>query len=296
LFQEIYKSIHMLTSSPIQIGINARLFPNNWRPIREEIGFAARHGFQAIQVPGREKGLDEGGLGDPLATVAAALQATELVVAMEIILRIDAEGCTASGATPLDVLKANLPAITALGIRYVHWHFVPAGVVTPAELDQATLRVLEKALIPYCREGITLAEKQGFTLGFEHNEPEWLLFATPEKCHSLLEAVPGLRFVWDFNHTAPEDVPGFKALIPRMSMLHVSDTPLPETNHHLPLGLGTVDFVGHCWSLLEGSFHGPAILEIGGLPKSGGYGRDTDEALIDSARRLEKAVRAAQEL
>jgi hypothetical protein len=38
--------------------------------------------------------------------------------------------------------------------------------------------------------------------------------------------------------------------------------------------------------LFNGGFHGPAILEIGGLPKSGGYGRDTDQALADSLQRL----------
>lgn len=286
----------MPVNSPIQIGLNARLFPNNWRPIREEIHFATRHGFQSIQIPGREKGLDESGLGDPLAAVAAVLHTAELAVVMEIILRINAEGYTPSGATPLDVLKANLPAIRALGVRHVHWHFVPAGVVSPTELDQSLISTLEKTLIPHCLEGVTLAEKHGFTLGFEHNEPEWLLFATPEKCHALLEAAPGLNFVWDFNHTTSEDAPGFKALIPHMSVLHVSDTPLPETNHHLPLGLGAVDLVDYCRSLLEEGFRGPAILEIGGHSKSGGLGRDIDEVLIDSFQRFNKATKTAQDL
>jgi hypothetical protein len=30
-----------------------------------------------------------------------------------------------------------------------------------------------------------------------------------------------------------------------MSLLHVSDTPLPGVNRHLPLGKGTVDFAGY---------------------------------------------------
>ena len=94
----------------------------------------------------------------------------------------------------------------------------------------------------------------------------------------------------DFNHTAPEDLAAFEALIPRMSLLHVSDTPLPEVNHHLPLGLGNIDFAAYCQTLIERGFNGPAILEIGGLPKSGGYGRDTDEALMDSLRRLQAAM------
>jgi hypothetical protein len=61
----------------------------------------------------------------------------------------------------------------------------------------------------------------------------------------------------------------------------VSDTPLPETNHHLPLGRGTVDF-----SVLEQIEDVPFILEIGGLPHSGGPGLDTNEALLDSLARL----------
>jgi sugar phosphate isomerase/epimerase len=73
------------------------------------------------------------------------------------------------------------------------------------------------------------------------------------------------------------------------SMLHISDTRLPETNEHLPLGMGTVDFARYCQLLRASKFHGPAILEIGGLPKSGGYDRDTDAALIDSLERLRSA-------
>jgi sugar phosphate isomerase/epimerase len=84
-------------------------------------------------------------------------------------------------------------------------------------------------------------------------------------------------------------------MIPRMSMLHISDTPLPEVNYHLPLGLGTVDLEGYGRALEESGLHGPAILEIGGLPKSGGFGRDTDTALIDSRHRLEKAIRRSNE-
>ncbi len=76
------------------------------------------------------------------------------------------------------------------------------------------------------------------------------------------------------------------ALIPRMSMLHVADTPLPEVNHHLPLGEGSVDLADYCRALRQGGFAGPAILEIGGLPKSGGFGRDTDAALVASLRHL----------
>jgi sugar phosphate isomerase/epimerase len=69
-------------------------------------------------------------------------------------------------------------------------------------------------------------------------------------------------------------------------MLHVADTRLPEVNEHLPLGLGTAPLAEYLAVLAAAHFAGPAILEIGGLPKSGGYGRDTDEALVDSRKRL----------
>ena len=80
-----------------------------------------------------------------------------------------------------------------------------------------------------------------------------------------------------------------------MTMLHVSDTPLPTVNYHLPLGLGSIDLPAYCAALLTRGFRGPAILEIGGLPQSGGYGRDTDAALIDSGERLRSAITAASQ-
>ena len=74
------------------------------------------------------------------------------------------------------------------------------------------------------------------------------------------------------------------ALAPRFSLVHVSDTPLPETNHHLPLGRGSVDLAP-----LAG-LEVPLVLEIGGLPFSGGYGLDTDEALVASRAELMNVV------
>jgi hypothetical protein len=73
----------------------------------------------------------------------------------------------------------------------------------------------------------------------------------------------------------------FLALRERMTLLHVSDTPLPQTNHHLPLGRGNVDLAP-----VRTFEDVPLILEIGGLPHSGGPGLDTDEALLDSLDRL----------
>lgn len=271
--------------SCIRIGLNARLFPNNWRPAHQEIAFAAEHGFECIQFPGQVNGLDETRLGASIHAVAHELAVARVDAVMEIVIRIDASGRTAGGKRLIDVLRANLPAITGLPCERAHVHLAPAE-----RMDISTLRRLEQGAAPEFLEMVAVAREYGFVLGFEHNEPGIPLFATPAGCGVLLEAVPDLSFVWDFNHTPSQDLTDILALAPRMSMLHVSDTPLPATNHHLPLGLGNVDIGNYCMALAGAGFIGPAILEIGGLPKSGGYGRDTDAALIDSLHRLRAVI------
>jgi sugar phosphate isomerase/epimerase len=275
----------MTPTTRIQFGLNYRDFPGNWRPALDEIAFAAAHNFSAIQVHGRETGLRDDDLGAPAATVGAAARAARLVATMEIVTRIDATGRTADGDSPLDILRANLPAIVALGCTHVHWHLVPRGAGSAADWP-----ALERALAPQFAAGMALGAAHGFRCGIEHNEPAILLFPTPARCAAALEATPGLGLVWDLNHTAPEQRDGYLALSERMIALHVADTPLPTVNHHLPLGLGTIDFAATFAALLARGFRGPATLEIGGLPHSGGYGRDTDEALIDSLRRCRAAI------
>jgi sugar phosphate isomerase/epimerase len=273
----------------IQIGINARLFPSNWRPALQEIAFAHKSGFTSIQLPGPEQGLDAERLGAPPAEVGAALRDAGIQPVMEMVVRMDATGRTHSGSAPLDLLRANLPAIQALGCYAVHWHMV---VVPP--LNDADNQALEQMLAPEFVAAVALAETHGFRFGVEHNEPALKLFATPESCAALLDRVPGLGFVWDLNHTTPDTLAKFLDLTSRMTTLHVADTPLPEPNHHLPVGMGTIDFAAYFRELLARGFAGPAILEIGGLPKSGGYGRDTDAALIDSGMQLRAAIATAR--
>lgn len=272
----------------LQIGMNARLFPNFWRPALQEIAFAGAHGFAALQFHGSPEGLGPQALGAPLEEVAAALRDSAVTPVMEIILRVDAEARCAGEMTPLDVLRANLPAITALGCTCVHWH--PIHTVP---LDAEGRRELERRLLPWLAWAADLAARHGFRFGVEHNEPKTDLFSSPQICAAALEAAPGLGFVWDLNHTPSEWLDDFLALTPRMSMLHVADTPLPEVNHHLPLGLGTIDFPAYMGALLARGFAGPAVLEIGGLPRSGGYGRDTDAALVESRARLLAALPCA---
>jgi sugar phosphate isomerase/epimerase len=149
---------------------------------------------------------------------------------------------------------------------------------------------LEEALLSQFEEAVRIAGSEGFSFGFEHNDPDLSLYADPARCRWILECVPGLKFVWDSNHIIPEHWRGFESLLPRTQMLHISDTPLPEVNHHLPLGEGNVDWSMVNQMLIDNRFQGPAILEIGGNPKSGGFGRDTDEALIRSFQILRKVL------
>ena len=267
--------------------MNARQFPGNWRPAPEEIAFAREAGFAALQFQGQEPGLTPERLGASFTVVAGALAAAGIEAVMEIIVRVNSDGRTALGLTPLEVLELNLPAIDALPCTCVHWHLVPSGPE-----DDATLRALERTLVPQFAAGVAHAKAHSFRFGFEHNEPRIGLCATPKRCMALLDTVPGLGFVWDTNHTAPEHLDGFLALLPRMTMLHVSDTRLPTVNDHYPLGMGAIDFPAYCRALIAGGFSGPAILEIGGLPQSGGYGRDTNNALIDSLHQFQMAKKS----
>jgi sugar phosphate isomerase/epimerase len=267
----------------VQIGINGRFFPANWRPALDEIAFAATNGFRALQFQGKEAGLQPEHLGAEFASLRAAMQAAGIVPVLEMVVIVDERGLTEAGSTPLAVLRANLPAITGLGCACAHWHLVPAG-----PLSAAAIARLEEHVVPELREAVALAAGQ-FRFGLEHNEPDLGLFGAPESCAQALEQAPGLSFVWDINHTIPAHLASFAALLGRTSMLHISDTALPEVNYHLPVGMGSVDFAAFGRLLRAADWSGPAILEIGGLPKSGGYGRDTDAALVDSLGRLGRA-------
>lgn len=273
------------TTQPVLIGTNARLFASNWRPALEEVAFAGESGFAAMQFHGQPDGLGAEQLGAPVAAIGTALRDAGIAPVMEILMFLDGAGRHESGRMPLEIFQANLPAIAALGCVHVHWHMAIRQAVPQANVDS-----LELSLVAQLREAVELAADHGFRLAFEHNEVAVRPLNTPERAAALLAAVPGLGLVWDLNHASPEQVEGYAALASRITMLHVADTPLPEINHHLPLGMGTIDFPRYLRPLLAAGFAGPAILEIGGLPKSGGYGRDTDAALVDSQLRLAAAL------
>lgn len=271
----------------IQIGMVGRFFPGNWRLPSQEVRFAAEAGFSHLQFMARQEPLTESSLGQRPATIGVALSGAGVGAVLEIVITLDENGRSRSGHTPLSLLEACLPAIDALAISHVHWH-----MTTEPDLPLPAVGRLEQQLPAQLADGVALAEAHGFRCGFEHNSPDFPLFAEPAPCAAALAAVPGLNFVWDFNHTHPDARDGFVALLPRTQMLHVSDAPLPATNFHWPLGQGSVDLAANCAALARAGFQGPAILEIGGTPWSGGYGQDTDEALRESRRRLQAAADA----
>jgi sugar phosphate isomerase/epimerase len=265
--------------------MNGRFYPGNKQTARDEIVFASMAGFDCIQFPGMLSGLDGQRLGDPLDVVGVALRRARITAVMEMVIPLYGDGLTAEGATPLEVLQANLQAIQALNCTRAHWHIVAAE-----PMIQTECRALEQLLRPQMAAAVALAQSLRFVFGFEHNSADVPLFHQPRACADLLTAVPGLGFVWDFNHTAEADFEAYASLAPRVSSLHVSDTPWPEVNHHLPLGQGNLDFAKFLNPLLAANYTGAAILEIGGLPKSGGYGRDTNDALINSCSRFREQL------
>jgi L-ribulose-5-phosphate 3-epimerase len=254
----------------LRIGMLGRFFGRltggNWRPPADELRFAAGAGFDAVQIRSDRAGELRDELGIEPEELGGLFRDCRLEPVLEMLVRHEGEPGTLARA-----LESNLPAIEAVGFRRVHIH--PVG---PREGAPLLAGDYAKAL--------AIAEEANLLLACEHNAPGHRLLVDPAEVEALLEEVPGLGFVWDVNHTLPEHLPRFLALRDRFTLVHVSDTPLPETNHHLPLGRGNVDF-----SVLRG-LDVPLILEIGGLPHSGGPGLDTDEALLESKRRLTALV------
>jgi sugar phosphate isomerase/epimerase len=236
-----------------------RLTGGNWRPPAQELAFAAATGFDTVQIRSDRAGELEDELGVGAAELGARFDDVGLEPVLEMLVRHEGEPGTIPRA-----LRANLAAIDAIGFLRVHVH--PVGPREAAPLLAADFA-----------EALAVAEDAGLVFAVEHNAPGHRLLVEPDEVEALLEAVPGLGFVWDVNHTLPEHRDRFLALRERITLVHVSDTPLPETNHHLPLGRGNVD-LGPARSFVDV----PLVLEIGGLPHSGGPGLDTDDALRDS--------------
>ncbi|HEX3807634.1 MAG TPA: TIM barrel protein [Gaiellaceae bacterium] len=236
----------------------------NWRPPADELRFAKAAGFDSLQIMNRGEPLAEQ-LGIEPAELGELFAETGLEPVLELLVFPQEPGALVAA------LRANLPAVRQIGFTRVHIH--PAGAPDwPIDL------VSEYAAT------VPLAQEAGLLFAAEHNAPGHRLLVGIDEVERLVDAVPGLGLVWDINHTRADEVERFLALRERFTLVHVSDTPLPETNHHLPLGRGNVDF-----SVLR-DVDVPLVLEIGGLPHSGGPGLDTDDALLNSLAALRDAA------
>jgi L-ribulose-5-phosphate 3-epimerase len=240
-----------------------RLTGGNWRPPAQELAFAASAGFDTIQIRSDRPGEIEDELGIDPVELGALFDDHGLEPVLEMLVRHDGEPGTFARA-----LRANLAAIDAIGFLRVHIHPVGPSEAAPQ-------------LASDFADALAIAQEAGLIFGVEHNAPGHRLLVEPDEVEALLDRVPGLGLVWDVNHTAAADVGRFLAVRERITLVHVSDTPLPETNHHLPLGRGNLDLAP-----VRTFDDVPLILEIGGLPHSGGPGLDTDDALRESFARL----------
>jgi sugar phosphate isomerase/epimerase len=253
----------------MDVGMVGRFFGRrtggNWRAPVDELRFAAAAGFDTVQIRSDRPGELEDDLGIAPDELGALFDEIGLEPVLEMLVHHQGEPGTFRRA-----LRANLAAIEAIGVLRVHIHPVGPHEAAP-QLQHDFAQAVETA------------EEAGLILGVEHNAPGHRLLTEPGEVEALLEHLPALGFVWDTNHTLPEHRERFLALRERFTLVHVSDTPLPETNHHLPLGRGSVDLAP------LGQLDVPLILEIGGLPISGGYGLDSDVALLDSLARLRRA-------
>jgi L-ribulose-5-phosphate 3-epimerase len=250
-----------------------RLTGGNWRPPEQELRFASAAGFDTLQIRSDRAGEMEGELGIGSSELGALFDDLGLEPVLEMLVRHDGERGTIARA-----LRANLEAIEAIGVLRVHIHPVGPSESAPLLRDDFA-------------EALVVAEAAGLILGVEHNAPGHRLLVEPDEVEALLDALPGLGLVWDLNHTPPEHVARFASLRERFTLVHASDTPLPETNHHLPLGRGSVDF-----SVLRGIDDVPIVLEVGGLPISGGPGLYTDDVLLDSLDRLRQEAGRPEDL
>ena len=246
-------------SAAVTLGFAARLFGQE-NTAAAEIDCARRLGFGCIQFRGPETGIGAAYLGDDLARTAALLHETGVAPTVEMLIGLGDDGRTPAGRTPLDVFEANLPALEALGARHVHWHLYPLAY---ADMEPEQARPLEEATIEQARTAVSIAEEQGLAFGIENNSPEGRMFVGPQRCAWLLQEVPGLGLVWDLNHAAAGDAAAFAALAERIVLLHVSDTRLPRTNDHLPLGMGSVDFAAALAPLRQAGFRGPMYSQSG---------------------------------
>ena len=180
-----------------KIGYVGRFFPETWRPVAQEVAFAAAQGFNAIQFmnhPGLPNLIQA--LQVSPEAVGDALMEHGIDATLEINCRMTETGANVDGRTPLQQLEGLLPFIETIGCRHVHFHLFSAH-----DLSEEIARAIETEMFDQFATAVEWAQEEGFQMAFEHNTPRNPLFCSSTRCAEFLAAIPGLGFVWDFNHT-----------------------------------------------------------------------------------------------
>jgi sugar phosphate isomerase/epimerase len=108
------------------------------------------------------------------------------------------------------------------------------------------------------------AQKRGLGVVLE-NHPQGLL-ATADQIETFLAAgrYPGVTVCYDVANAfavGEDPVTGLTRLMPRLSIIHLSDSPKGQWRHD-PIGTGDIDFRSIGKALTASAFTGPAVLEI----------------------------------
>ena len=238
-----------------------RLTGGNWRPPAEELAFAAAAGFDTVQIRSDRAGEIEDELGVDPETLGALFDDGGVEPVLEMLVRHDGEPGTIARA-----LRANLAAIER---DRCSPRARPPG--RPERGGAAARR-------PISPRRSTVAEDAGLIFGVRAQRAGAPAARRPDDVEALLDAVPGLGFVWDVNHTRPEHVTRFLALRERIHararLGHAApgDEPPPSARPR------------QCrlQPVRTPRRRAARSSRSAGLPPRGGRGLDTDEALLDS--------------
>lgn len=182
----------------------------------------------------------------------------------------------------LEDLIATLELAADIGAEVVVAH--PGRVPSEYHRDPGALPRAREVLHRNLEQILPRAEELGVTLAIENKQrgSNRDLILTPEEHLELLERFPGLKACLDFGHlhTLGLDPAEFaRALGKKLVHVHIHDN-RGQSDEHLPLGKGTLEW-RRCLRALEGiGFSGRIILEI-----------PDPEGLKDSVELLSHALR-----
>lgn len=151
-------------------------------------------------------------------------------------------------------LKRCAKLFSALGAKVMNIH---PCYTAPPRMKGRLLEFNIEALRPICR----MAADQGLTLVLENYKPP---FDRVFHFQTIFKEVPGLGLHLDFGHTNMGRDPAeafCKHLGNQVLHVHFSDNRATE-DHHMPLGVGSVDWVKAIASLKAIDYDGTITLEV----------------------------------